>query len=122
MNFNEKLFDLMKRVASIEIAQGSVRINEEGLFELGVLAVCDGDISPIGSIAENATETEFAQLEMQLDLLENAVRAEQAEDERRMAAVREVLNKLTREERILIDRPLPEEMLPDDDGDPEGYC
>ncbi len=117
MNFPEKLFNLMKRIASIDIAQGSARINEDGIFELGVIAVCEGEVAPIGAITENSATEEFDKLSRQLDSLEIAAREEDEADDRRRAAIREVLTKLTREERILIDRPLPEEMLPDDDGE-----
>lgn len=117
MNFAEVLLALLKRIANIDIAYASTGLNEDGMFELEVLAVMDGEVAPVCSITEDASEVKLLELELQLDRLERAVKDQEAEDAHNELRVREVLNKLTREERILIDRLLPEEMIPDSDSD-----
>jgi hypothetical protein len=110
MNFAKLLLKLLKRVATIDIAHASTGLNEDGEFELEVVAMLDGQIAPIANLKESATEFEVTQFEAQLDLLVSAVAAQKREDEEHANKVREVLAKLTPEERILIERPLPEDI------------
>jgi hypothetical protein len=109
MNFADHLLKLLKRIATIDIAHASTDINDDGVFELEVIAILDEQIAPICSITENATEVEITQFKLQLDLLENALKAQATEDAEHAGKVREVLSKLTKEERELIERLLPED-------------
>lgn len=117
MQFSEYIIEIMKRLAKIEGAFLATRINENGVLTVQLVASYDGDIATIYEVSEDSTEGQRAAFERRVDLLENAIRSQDAEDAAHEAKVREVLNKLTKEERILIERPLPEEMIPESDGD-----
>jgi DNA-directed RNA polymerase specialized sigma24 family protein len=117
MEFSAWLFHVLKHVAATNYAHLTSSINDDGVFEAELVGVVDNQVAMIASITENATESELAAFEQQLDLLQNAVQAQDAEDKENEARIREILNKLTREERMLIERPLPEEMIPDSESD-----
>jgi hypothetical protein len=117
MIFARHLYPLLRRIASIEIAHASTEVDENGALVLEVLAVVDGQIGAICSINEHATDAEISQFEQQLDLLESSALAQNAEDAQREIQIREILGRLTPEERLLIERPLPEDLPPDDDGE-----
>jgi hypothetical protein len=117
MKFSEWLFHVLKRVAATNYAHLTSSINDDGVFEAELVGVVDNQVATIASITENATKAELAEFERKIDLLQSAVQAQDAEDEANEARIREILNKLTREERMLIDRPLPEEMIPDSESD-----
>jgi DNA-directed RNA polymerase specialized sigma24 family protein len=117
MDFSAWIFRILKRVAATNYAHLTSSINDDGVFEAELVGVVDNQVATISTITENATDAELMAFELQLDLLQNAVKAQDAEDEANEAKIREVLNKLTREERMLIERPLPEEMIPDSESD-----
>ena len=115
MKFADTLLSLLKRIAQSEVAHESVRINDDGVFQIDVYAVMEDEVAKIGSLTEHATEIEITQFELQLDLLDNAVRAQDAEDAEREILIHEILSRLTPEERLLIERPLPEDLPPEDE-------
>jgi hypothetical protein len=121
MNFADHLLKLLKRIATIDVAHASTDINDDGVFELEVIAILDEQIAPICSITENATKVELTQFELQLDLLENALVAQSREDAENAAKVHEILSRLTKEERELIERPLPEDNPTVEPSDPD-FC
>jgi hypothetical protein len=118
MEFSAWLFHVLKRVAATNYAHISPTINEDGVFEVELVGVVDQQVAQIATINENATAAEITAFELQLDLLQNAVQAQDAEDEANEVKIREILGRLTPEERLLIERPLPED-LPQED---PGFC
>jgi ribosomal protein S3 len=113
MNFADLILSLLKRIAEIDVAYVAPEFTE-GVFGIKVFIMYEGDAVQIADMNENSTETDITQFELELDLLENAVRAKNSEEENYMQRVRDILNKLTHEERMLIDRPLPEDLPPED--------
>lgn len=115
-HFSKHLFRLLKHIASIEHAHASTQNNEDGVFELEVLAVYENDVGTVATLKETATEVEIVQFELRLEALEKSLLAQKAEDEARGDRIKEILSKLTKEERLLIERPLLEDLPPDDEG------
>lgn len=117
MKFAEVLFSLMKRIAASKVARERTYITEDGLFELEVFAVSAGEAVHIAALTEHATEAEIVEFEKQLERLENAAKAQDEEDAANEVKIREILERLTPEERVLIERPLPEDLPPPDEGE-----
>lgn len=115
MEFSVWLLTVLKRIAKIDAAQSFTRYNDDGVFELELVAVMDQQVAPIATINEHANEVEAMAFELKIDLLENAIKAQEAEDEENEAKIRGILERLTQEERLLIERPLPEDLPLDED-------
>ncbi len=122
MEFSAWLFHVMKRVAATNYAHISPTINEDGVFEVELVGVVDQLVAQIATITENATEAEITAFELQLDLLKNAVQAQDAEDEANEVKIREILGRLTPEERLLIERPLPEDLPTEESPEDPDFC
>lgn len=117
MKFSEYLFDLLKRVAKLDYVHTSAFINDDGVFEVELLAIDGMNVGRIASLTENATADEITQFDLTLESLKSAVLAQAEEDAQNAILVREILGRLTPDERFLIERPLPEDLPPDSDGE-----
>jgi hypothetical protein len=115
--FSDLILSILKRVAASEFLHERVFINEDGALEMEMFGIIEGQVAPIASINENSTEVEITQFELQLDLFDNAVKAQDAEDAENEVKIREILGRLTPEERLLIERPLPEDLPSEDEGE-----
>jgi hypothetical protein len=114
MEFSAWLFYILKRVAATKYAHITSSINDDGVFEVELVGVVDQQVAQIATVTENATPGEILAFEFHLDSLQNAVQAQDAEDEANEVKIREILGRLTPEERLLIERPLPEDLSPED--------
>jgi len=114
MSFAEFLLEFLKRVAALEYAHTSTRFNYDGVFEVELLAIDGMNVGSVAVLTENATADEMTQFDIQFESLKSAVLAQKEEDAENEIRVREILGKLTPEERLLIERPLPEDLPPDD--------
>lgn len=117
MEFAEFLLDTMRRVATHPALHISPQVNEEGVFEISLLAVIDQSLGAIALVNENATDDELANFEKALVGFEKAFAEQEAEDEANELKARQILERLTPEERALIDRPLPEDLPAEEDGE-----
>lgn len=115
MEFAEFLLDMTKRVAAHQALHLSSQFNEEGVLEVSVLAIIDMSLAPLALVGENASDDELAKFEKAITEFEKAFEEQAAEDEATEGKVREILERLTPEERALIDRPLPEDLPADDE-------
>jgi hypothetical protein len=114
MKFSEFLFEFLKRVAKLEYAHASTSISDDGVFEVELLAIDGTNIGSIAKITENASDIEITQFDLKFESLKSAVLAQKEEDAQNEIKIREVLSRLTAEERLLIERPLPEDLPPED--------
>jgi DNA-directed RNA polymerase sigma subunit (sigma70/sigma32) len=119
MDFAEFLLSVMKRVAAHQALHLSPQVNDEGVFEVTVLAIIEQSLAPLALVSENASDDELANFEKAITDFEKAFEEQEAENAANEVKVREILSRLTPEERELIDRPLPED-LPNESGE-EGY-
>jgi uncharacterized coiled-coil protein SlyX len=117
MNFDKFLLDVLKRVAKSDYAHASFSFGEDGAFELELLAIVDGQVGSIATVNERATDAELRDFELQIDALDKFIAAQAAEDEANEKKIREILERLTPNERALIERPLPEDLPPEADGE-----
>lgn len=117
MKFSAWLFYILKRIAANKYMREASSINEDGSFCFELRAIHEGEEIIVATISENPTEDEIQEFERQFNLLEAAVAAQDAEDAEREIRIRQILGKMTKEERLLIERPLPEDLPPDDDGE-----
>jgi hypothetical protein len=109
MTFSEVLLPLLKRIDALEYAYASTGFNEDGVFGIEVIMVHEGNVGTVCALTEDADEVAITQFELQIDLLENAVSLQKADDAANEARTREILGKLTKEEREHIGCPLPED-------------
>lgn len=114
MKFADYILDVLTRVATIDGSLISSRINGNGALTVQLIAVYEGEAAILAEVSEDSSDAQRAAFELHVDLFENAVKADAAEEAANEAKVREVLNKLTPAERLLIERPLPEDLPPDD--------
>lgn len=118
MKFSEILLPLLKRIAAIDVAHASTQISDDGsgVLELTLLAIIGENIGAIAMINENSSEEEIAHFQQELDKLVNAVEDQRKQDEADEKRIHEILERMTPEERALIQRPLPEDLPAEDDG------
>jgi hypothetical protein len=114
MNFTDQLLPILKQIASINIARCDISINADCVFQLDLIAFSDEQMATIATITENATEPEILRFKRELNILKSAATAQDEEDAEIEAKIIAALNKLTRDERILINLPLPEDVQEDD--------
>lgn len=113
MNFAIPLLRILKRIAAIEDVHANTGFNEDGVFGVELLAVIDGQVGSIATLTEDATNEQIAEFARQVELLAKAIEDERVEEDKRAGLIYEVLGKLSKEERELIGRPLPEDLPPE---------
>jgi len=115
--FDDFLVGVIRRVAANDALQLSFGVDDRGLLVIEMIAVIDGSVGTIGVINEFASDQDLADFNSAITRFEAALAKQNEEDEATDAKIRQILERLTSEERLLINRPLPEDVSAEDDGE-----
>jgi len=115
--FDDFLVGVIRRVAANDALQLSFGVDDRGLLVIEMIAVIDGSVGTIGVINEFASDQDLVDFNSAITRFEAALAKQNEEDEATDAKIRQILERLTSEERLLINRPLPEDVSAEDDGE-----